>query len=582
MVLNLVIGVLPLGFVIGISVAIERVAEAGRGIWGGVLLAVGLAVVSLLLQSVLSPFQAAFAELISRRVDGACARRLMRAALTEAPVGLLEQPDVLDKTGDARRGLVEYLTTPGAAVAGLIALIARYAQLAGAVVITGVVLGPVAALVITAAALVARFGERGIQARYSLLASRSAAARRKAYYILDTGSSPAAAKEIRVLGTLPWWRERGRRDSGSYLRPLWRARRRIRLVPVAVYSLVVLAGTTVVLVMLRDAAGRGGLSVLGLSLALQAVLIALRFGVYFPEADNQTLDGMRARESMLEIERAAAQRPPGRQRLGGRQAGPVPVSGIAFERVSFSYPGGRQNVLRDLDLEFPAGMSTAIVGLNGAGKTTLVKLLCGLYQPTSGRITADGTALEEFDPWSWQRRLAVIYQDYVRYKLDVAANIGLGAPGHMGDTRALERAIEWAGAAEVTAALPDGLAAVLSSRYSGGVDLSGGQWQRIALARALFAVQAGASVLVLDEPTAQLDVRAEVAFFDRFLELTRGLTTVVISHRFSTVRRADRIAVLDGGRITERGRHGELMAAGGQYAELFKLQARRFAGEETA
>jgi ATP-binding cassette subfamily B protein len=257
---------------------------------------VGLAVVALLLQSVLSPFQAAFAELISRRVDGACARRLMRAALAEAPFGLLEQPDVLDKMGDSRRGLVEYPATPGAAVAGLIALIARYAQLAGGVVITGVVLGPVAALVITAAALVARFGERGIQARYSLLASRSAAARRKAYYILDTGSSLAAAKEIRVLGTLPWWRERGRRDSGSYLRPLWRARRRIRLVPVTVYSLVVLAGTAAVLVMLRDTANRGGLSVLGLSLALQAVLIVLRFGVYFPEADYQTLDGMRARD----------------------------------------------------------------------------------------------------------------------------------------------------------------------------------------------------------------------------------------------------------------------------------------------
>ena len=176
----------------------------------------------------------------------------------------------------------------------------------------------------------------------------------------------------------------------------------------------------------------------------------------------------------------------------------------------------------------------------------------------------------------------MIYQDYVRYELDAAANIGLGAPGHLGDTEALERAIEWAGAAEVTAALPDGLATILSSRYSGGVDLSGGQWQRIALARALFAVQAGASVLVLDEPTAQLDVRAEVAFFDRFLELTRGLTTVVISHRFSTVRRADRIVVLDGGLITEQGSHEGLMAAGGQYAELFGLQARRFAGEEVA
>jgi ATP-binding cassette subfamily B protein len=541
---------------------------------------VGLAVVSLLLQSVLSPFQAAFAELISRRVDGECARRLMRAALTEAPVDLLEQPDVLDKMDDSRRGLTEYSTTPGAAVAGLIALIARYAQLAGGVVVTGVVLGPVAALLITAAALVARFGERGIQARYSLLRSRSAAARRKAYYILDTGSSLAAAKEIRVLGTLPWWRERGDRDSGSYLRPLWRARRRIRLVAVTVYSLVVLAGTAAVLVMLRDTADRGGLSVLGLSLALQAVLIVLRFGVYFPEADDQTQDGMRAHDSMLEIERAAAQRSPGRLRPGGRQAGQAPVSGIAFEKVSFAYPGSGRNVLRDLDLEFPTGTSTAIVGLNGAGKTTLVKLLSRLYDPTGGRISVDGTGLEELDARSWQRRLAVIYQDYVRYELDAAANIGLGAPGHLGDTEALERAIEWAGAAGVTAALPDGLATVLSSRYSGGVDLSGGQWQRIALARALFAVQAGASVLVLDEPTAQLDARAEAAFFDRFLELTRGLTTVVISHRFSTVRRADRIAVLDGGQITERGSHEELMTAGGQYAELFELQARRFADEE--
>jgi ATP-binding cassette, subfamily B, bacterial len=585
--LNLVIGVLPLGFVVGTSVAIGRVAEVGRGIWGGVLLAVGLAVVALLLQSVLSPFQAAFTELISRRVDGACARSLMRAALTEAPFGLLEQPDVLDKMGDSRRGLVEYSTSPGAAVAGLIALIARYAQLAGGVVITGVVLGPVAALVITAAALVARFGERSIQARYSLLASRSAAARRKAYYILDTGSSLAAAKEIRVLGTLPWWRERGDRDSGSYLRPLWRARRRIRLVPVTVYSLMVLAGTAAVLVMLRDTAGRsavhhGGLSVLGLSLALQAVLIVLRFGVYFPEADDQTLDGMRARDSMLEIERVAAQRSPGRLRPGGRQAGQAPVSGIAFEKVSFSYPGSGRTVLRELDLEFPAGTSTAVVGLNGAGKTTLVKLLSGLYEPAGGRITVDGAGLEEFDVRSWQRRLAVIYQDYVRYELDAAANIGLGTPDRMDDTAAMGRAIEWAGATGVISALPDGLATVLSSRYSGGVDLSGGQWQRIALARALFAVQAGASVLILDEPTAQLDARAEVAFFDRFLELTRGLTTVVISHRFSTVRRADRIAVLDSGQITEQGSHEELMAAGGHYAELFGLQARRFAGEERA
>ena len=577
MVLNLLIGLLPLGFVIGTSVAIERVA-VGKDTWAGVL----VAVVSLLLQAFLAPFQAAFAELISRRVDGACARRLMRATLTEAPVDLLEQPDVRDRMGDARRGLVEYSTTPGAAVAGLIALIARYAQLAGAIVLVGIILNPGAGAVIAAAALVARFGERGAQTRYSLLRSRTAAARRKAYYVLDTGSSSAAAKEIRVLGTLPWWRERGDRESDSYLRPLWRARRRIRLAPFTAYSLVVLTGAVTVLVMVRDTADRGGLSVLGLSLALQAILIALRFGVYFPEADAQTQDGMRALDSMRAIERATAQRSTGRLPYGGRPAGQMPVSGIAFEKVSFSYPGSGRKVLRELDLDFPAGTSTAIVGLNGAGKTTLVKLLSRLYEPTGGRITVDGIGLDEFDARSWQRRLAVIYQDYVRYELDAATNIGLGAPGHMADSEALERAIEWAGATELTAALPGGLATVLSSRYSGGVDLSGGQWQRIALARALFAVQAGASVLVLDEPTAQLDVRAEVAFFDRFLELTRGLTTVVISHRFSTVRRADRIVVLDGGRITEQGSHEELLAAGGQYAELFELQARRFAGEETA
>ena len=571
--LNLGIGLLPLGFVIGTSVAIARVAAGGS--WAAVLLAVGLAVISLLLQAVLAPFQAALAELISRRVDGACARRLMRATLVEAPFDVLEQPDVLDKLGDARRGLVEYSTTPGAAVAGLIALVARYAQLAGGVVITGVMLGPVAALVITTAALVARFGERGAQARYSLLRSRTAAARRKADYILDTGSSVAAAKEIRVWGTLPWWRERGDRDSDSYLRPLWRARRRIRLAPFTAYSLVVLAAAVTVLVMVRDQADLG---VLGLSLALQAILIALRFGVYFPEADAQTQEGMRANESIVEIERTATRRP----RTGGRLAGQVPVSAIAFEKVSFCYPGSGRNVLRELDLTFPAGTSTAIVGLNGAGKTTLVKLLSRLYEPTGGRISVDGIGLGEFDARSWQRRLAVIYQDYVRYELDAAANIELGAPERMGDSVARQRAIEAAGAAEVIATLPDGPATVLSSRYSGGVDLSGGQWQRIALARALFAVQAGASVLVLDEPTAQLDVRAEVAFFDRFLELTRGLTTVVISHRFSTVRRADRIVVLDGGRISEQGSHDELMAAGGQYAELFALQARRFTDEERA
>jgi ATP-binding cassette subfamily B protein len=587
--LNLATGLLPVGFVIGTSLAIERVTAAGRalgsgGRWDAVLAAVAIAVAALLAQALLAPYQAAFTELVSRRVDGVCARRLMRATLTEAPVSLLEEADILDNLGEARRGLVEYFTTPGSAVGGLIATVARYAQLAAAVVIVGVTLGPLAAVVITAAALVSRFGQRGAQARISGVYRQLTKARRQAQYILDTGSEIAAAKEIRVLGTLTWWRARGERDTDTWLRSLWRERRRIMFWPFVWFSLATLAGGIAVLATLAVDADHGRLSVLGLALAVQAVGIPLRFGVYWPEADVQTQNGMQAHAAMTAVEKTAAARALDRVRPGGkpgpgRPAGNAPVSGIAFEKVSFAYPGSDRTILDELDLELPAGTSTAIVGLNGAGKTTLVKLLSRLHEPTGGRITADGTPLTELDSRSWQKRLAVIYQDYVRYELDAAANIGLGAPERIGDTAAMERAIEWAGAADVTAALPDGLATILSSRYPGGVDLSGGQWQRIALARALFAVEAGASVLILDEPTAQLDVRAEVAFFDRFLELTRGLTTIVISHRFSTVRRADRIVVLDGGRITGQGSHEELLAAGGQYAELFELQAKRFADE---
>jgi ATP-binding cassette subfamily B protein len=235
-------------------------------------------------------------------------------------------------------------------------------------------------------------------------------------------------------------------------------------------------------------------------------------------------------------------------------------------------------VLRNLELTIPAGRSLAIVGLNGAGKTTLVKLLARLYEPQSGRITVDGVDVRDFEPAAWRRRLGAIFQDFVHYDLPVRENVGFGAPELLGDDESVRSALSRAGALSLVEALPHGLDTMLSREYADGAELSGGQWQRIAIARALMAVEGGASVLVLDEPTANLDVRAEAEFFDQFLELTRGVTTILISHRFSSVRRADRIVVLEEGAVVEDGTHAELVALGGRYAELFHLQAERFAG----
>ncbi len=249
---------------------------------------------------------------------------------------------------------------------------------------------------------------------------------------------------------------------------------------------------------------------------------------------------------------------------------PRPIqSGFRFERVSFTYPGTERLVLHHLDLTLEPGERIALIGQNGQGKTTIVKLLTRLYDPTAGRILLDGVDLRDYSQEDLHREIGVIFQDFMRYEMSVSHNIGVGRIEHL-DEDEIRRAARKSLADAVIARLPKGYDQLLGRRFEGGVDLSGGEWQKIALARAYLR---DAQVLILDEPTAALDARSEYEVFQRFAELTTGKMALLISHRFSTVRMADRIVVLDNGRIAEQGNHTQLIAHGGHYAEMFELQA---------
>lgn len=259
---------------------------------------------------------------------------------------------------------------------------------------------------------------------------------------------------------------------------------------------------------------------------------------------------------------------------GSRTVGVV-KRGIEFRNVTFEYPGGKGPTICGVSFAIGTGERVALVGENGAGKTTIAKLLARLYDPTEGQVVLDGVDIREFSLSDYHRKVAAIFQDFVRYEMTVAENIGFGRVDAMDDRKAMQGAAEMGAAHKMICELPNGYGQMLGRRFAGGIDLSLGQWQKIALSRAYFRE---ASIFILDEPTASLDARAEAEMYERFLALSRGKMALLISHRFSTTRNADRILVLDKGRAIECGSHDELVRLGGHYAKLFEFQAAGYLG----
>jgi len=520
-------------------------------------------------------FQSAAASALGDRVDFALQRQLMAAVMAPAGIAHLEDSRVMDLINVGRETFRAWLR-PGRLALGM-------GQLAGARLLligTCLILARYRWWLGLGMLLTALWAEHEVER-----ASRNAAqhhyagntlARRTEYYY-EVGVTPDPAKEIRIFGLAGFLLDR---FSGSAHRAMARAfsggSRRTLLSSVALMA-VALTGSAL---LTADVAG-GHVALRTVTIEAQAIMLSLAAvgtGASARLDTGMALTALSRYGAAVRAVRPSA--PAGLAAALARPADNLPQRDIRFENLSFQYPGAAAPALSGLDLIIPAGRSLAIVGANGAGKTTLVKLLCRLYDPDSGHIRVDGIDLSEIDADSWRRRVAPIFQDHVRYKLTPLSEIGFGYLPAADDVDGIKAAAADVGVSAVLDSLPQGWETVLSTDYENGVDLSGGEWQKIALARALFAVRHGAQVLILDEPAANLDVRAEAQLYEQFTTMTHGITTIVISHRFSTVRQAASIVVISEGRVAEQGTHQELMALDGSYASMFRAQAVRF--EETS
>ena len=557
-------GVLPAGFAVATGVligAVERGQDLGRPL-------ALMGVVFVLLQT-LAPLHQVISANLGSRVSAWLYDRLTEACVRPPGMGHLEDPELTSDLTVARE-FDQGMTGPPMYM-NMDFIANSLVEGVGGVAAAGVLFAFSwwAPLVLGGAWLATHWLLRESSVWRDRNTDEVRKAQRHAEYAYRLAVDPPAAKELRLFGLAGWTIDRfiARR---RHLFDLQHRATRLREKPVIWCLLLIVVANVAVFWSLAAAAANGSQGLGDVVVFAQAAVgtSMIAFGGL-----NWALDGAsQPVAAVLRLEPAMG--PKGA--LASPPDPPAPAAGrpaheVRFRDVSFAYAQGGQPVLDGFDLTIPAGSSIAIVGQNGAGKTTLAKLLCRLYDPQSGAIEVDGVDLRSMAVDDWRSRVTAVFQDFIRFELSLRENVApAGAPDEV-----ILAALDQAGAAGLAE-----LGTPLAKGYDGGTDLSGGQWQRIALARVLCAVRQGAGLVLLDEPTAQLDVRGEAEIFERILTATRGATTILISHRFSTVRQADRICVLEHGRVVELGTHAELMAQGGRYATMFGLQAQRFGAED--
>nr|WP_197289704.1 ATP-binding cassette domain-containing protein [Saccharothrix sp. NRRL B-16348] len=568
-VVTVVASLVPAVSAVAMAMLVGRVADgAGAGFLAGAVVPLVVFGAVLLLGHVLEVAQEPLFFLAAARIDGAHRAEVARLAVTSPAFATLEREDVRNLVWEARADPGNWTEkTPADGALTQLKLLAHGVGLVSLGVVLVAFSWWVLPLLLAAVVAHTMIGRRNAMRWYDKWLGGTDQGRRAEVWA-DAIFAPAEGKELRVFGFGGWAVERVTAHVRSMFEPVWAVgvenmRGQWRRL------LLVLLPLTTVYVTVALAGARGAVSA-AVATAVFAAGSAM-FG--YAGADSREVRG--ALVVLKALERLREELPAPAAAL----TSPAEISAlphVRFEGVGFSYPGSERKVLDGLDLEIRPGELLAVVGLNGAGKSTLIKLLAGLYPPTSGRITADGTDLVDLDPAGWRERVSVVFQDFVRYHLSAADNVALGNAAAPRDQATVEAAARDSGFTDVVDRLPEGWATPLSRERAGGADLSGGQWQQLVLTRALYAMRTGANVLVLDEPTAHLDVGTEFDVFHRLAARRGDATVVLISHRLSTVRQADRIVLLRDGRIGESGTHDELMALGGGYAELFEIQADRF------